>query len=42
MMESDKLISPRLEMLRQALEGGQAGALDLFWEEIEEQGEPLF
>jgi enterochelin esterase family protein len=41
MMAENELMSPRLETLRQALEGGQAGALDLFWKEIEEQGEPL-
>ena len=41
-MASNELISPRLEMLRQALEGGQAGALEQFWQEIEQQGEPLF
>jgi hypothetical protein len=41
-MEINDLISPRLQMLRHALEDGQATALDLFWQEIEEQGEPLF
>jgi enterochelin esterase family protein len=42
MTESDELISPRLQLLRQALESGPAGALDLFWKEIKERGEPLF
>lgn len=41
MTEIKGLISPRLSALRRALEGVQAGALDVFWNEIEAQGEPL-
>ena len=41
MTELHKLISPRMKMLRQAVENGQAGVLDAFWKEIEKHGEPL-
>ncbi len=33
--------SPRLEVLRQALEAGNIEALDVFWQEVIEQGAPI-
>ena len=36
-----KLISPRLKVLRRAMEDDRAGTLDAFWKEIKEGGEPL-
>ena len=41
MIEPDELISPRLQQLRQDLKSGRPGALDLFWKEVKERGEPL-
>ena len=33
--------SPRMVALRQALEAGFTSALDMFWNEVGEQGTPL-
>jgi len=38
---SNKVHSPRISALRQALQGEDTAALDLFWKEVAEQGAPL-
>ncbi len=35
------IVSPRLESLRQAIKAGKANALDVFWQNIGQQGAPL-
>ena len=35
------LVSPRLAVLRQAVESGNVKAVDDFWEKVSEQGAPL-
>jgi enterochelin esterase family protein len=41
MTKSDELTSPRLKLLYKALKDDQVGALDRFWKEVKERGEPL-
>lgn len=41
MVLSTTLTSPRLEILRQAVEAGNTAALDVFWQEISARGTPL-
>jgi enterochelin esterase family protein len=41
MMQPNELFSPRLRSLSEAVENGHNAALELFWNEVEEHGEPL-
>jgi enterochelin esterase family protein len=41
MSSNSQLISPRLKQLQQALAAGNTTALELFWQEVAQQGTPL-
>jgi hypothetical protein len=34
--------SPRIKVLRAAVESGQQGSVEVFWEEVKKKGAPLF